>query len=109
MPSPVSKRESPLKDTIKRLLLANGFSPCWRAGAGPYSPSGVSDILACAPDGRFVAIEVKVGSNNLTKRQDEFLKMVAKNGGIAILAYNVADVQDALYNAGIVTTWPVFK
>jgi len=57
---------------------------------------GVPDILACAPDGKFIAIEVKYGSNTTSKLQDYNIDLINKNNGIAIVAYDLATVQYAL-------------
>jgi hypothetical protein len=46
---------------------------------------GVADILACI-DGRFVAIEVKVGRDTQRQTQKPFQRAVEANGGIYVLA-----------------------
>lgn len=53
---------------------------------------GVPDILACAPNGQFVAIEVKYGSNKASKLQDYNIDLINKNGGLAFIAYDLATV-----------------
>jgi len=53
---------------------------------------GVSDILGIYK-GRFLAIECKVKPSKPSKNQKDFLKNVAEHGGIAIIAYELDDVQ----------------
>lgn len=65
---------------------------------------GVSDILGIVPMstdgdgiiGRSLAIEAKVGRNKPTPDQLAFLDMVRRAGGLAIVAYSVDDVEQAL-------------
>lgn len=52
---------------------------------------GVSDIIACTPCGRFVAVEVKTGRDRVRPEQEWFLQDVQKRGGIAIVCYNTID------------------
>jgi len=58
---------------------------------GHYIPAGrrgVSDILGLAPDGKFVAIEVKTPErrNNISIHQQDFLDRIREHGGIAFVA-----------------------
>lgn len=46
---------------------------------------GVSDVLACIR-GRFVAVEVKVGSDTQRKTQKPFQAAIEAQGGIYVLA-----------------------
>mgnify|MGYP001602956253 CR=1 FL=1 len=57
---------------------------------------GISDIIGCSPEGRFVAIEVKKAGGSATVAQNDFLKRIEANGGIAILAYSIDDVMNVL-------------
>lgn len=61
-----------------------------------YSEKGISDIIACSVQGRFVAIEVKKPGGKASEDQLDFLKRVRANGGIGILAYSLDDVVEAL-------------
>lgn len=63
---------------------------------------GVSDVLGCTSDGRFVAVECKAKDNTLAPEQIAFLNTIQAKGGIACVAYTLDDVQDALTAAGIV-------
>ena len=57
---------------------------------------GISDIIGCDKNGRFVAIEVKKKGGKPTLEQTFFLERVSHNNGIAILAYSLDDVIDKL-------------
>jgi len=46
--------------------------------------AGVPDIVACAPDGRFWAVEVKRPGQKPSKLQLAHLRMVTKAGGVAL-------------------------
>ena len=58
----------------------------------PGGYAGVSDIIGCLPDGRFLAVEVKRKGNMPTEAQAEFLKSVIKQGGVAIIARSINDI-----------------
>ncbi len=60
--------------------------------------AGISDIIACSRIGRFVAIEVKTDGDTPTDLQLLYLEDVADRGGVAILAYSLQDVIDALHD-----------
>ena len=57
--------------------------------------AGTADILVCF-NGRYVAIECKVGDNKPTKLQNEFLSSVREAGGIAFAAWSIEDVDREL-------------
>jgi len=50
---------------------------------------GSSDIVGIAPDGRFLAIEVKTPTGRPTKEQLRFIEAVRNAGGIAGIARSV--------------------
>ena len=54
--------------------------------------SGNPDIICCY-QGRFIAIEVKNKGNEATKLQQHKLEQIMLAGGIAMVAYSVADVK----------------
>jgi hypothetical protein len=58
----------------------------------PASERGIADIIACAPNGQFWAIEVKTPKGRVTDEQLEFLGAVRQKGGVGILARSVDDV-----------------
>lgn len=52
---------------------------------------GVSDIIACSPSGRFVAIEVKRRSGKPTDAQIDFIGTISKKNGLAAICYSIDD------------------
>lgn len=53
---------------------------------------GISDLIACSPTGKFVAIEVKRKGGVVSDDQFAFIKNVTLNKGIALVAYSLDDV-----------------
>jgi hypothetical protein len=60
------------------------------------SRPGTSDITGCSKDGKFIAIECKIGKNKPTDLQNAYLEEIRKRGGIAIVAYDLKDVEAVL-------------
>jgi hypothetical protein len=104
---------TPEGDLVKVCLQYLQFTGvyCWRQNTGAnavkakgaqkrrfirYGMPGISDILGCMPDGRFIAVECKVGKNALTTDQRVFLETIRDAGGIGIVARSVDDVVEAL-------------
>lgn len=58
----------------------------------PLGQKGISDLLCCAPGGKFVAIEVKAEGGKLSDHQAVFLDEVRRAGGTAIVAYSLDKV-----------------
>ena len=87
--------------------------PAWRNNTGGerkiykshvrfirYGPKGGSDIFAIRPrDGKFVALEAKVGKRKPTKEQQIFLDEVHNANAVAIVFYD--RVEDALIQLGL--------
>lgn len=61
-----------------------------------FGEIGISDIIGCSPEGKFVAIEVKKHGGVATEAQKDFLKRIEQNGGISLLAYSIDDVMNVL-------------
>lgn len=59
----------------------------WRSGI-----RGASDIIGVSKDGRFIAVECKIGKNTVNPNQAEFLREVASRGGIAVIVYSIDDL-----------------
>ena len=57
---------------------------------------GISDIIGILPDGRFLALEAKVGNNKVTVSQSGFLGRIQDSGGVARVVRSVQDVIDVL-------------
>lgn len=60
------------------------------------SVSGVSDIIGCLPDGRFLAVECKRPGNEPTSDQSDFLNAIRRRGGVALVVYDAADLAEIL-------------
>ena len=56
---------------------------------------GVSDIIVCC-NGRFGAIELKVGKNKPTKLQERFLSNIQSAGGFSFVCRTVDEVRAAI-------------
>jgi hypothetical protein len=61
---------------------------------------GVSDILGCLPGGRLLAVECKGPGNCPTRAQLAFLDAVANAGGLAVVVYDIWDLEAALDATG---------
>lgn len=61
---------------------------------------GILDIAACAPGGRFIAIEVKFGYNKASKLQEYNIKRVRETGGVALLVWSLEELVQQLKNEG---------
>lgn len=57
---------------------------------------GTSDITGCSKDGRFIAIECKIRPNTPTELQEAYLAEIRKRGGIAVVVYELNDVEAIL-------------
>jgi|TARA_Y100000310_G_scaffold110581_1_gene108968 Holliday junction resolvase len=60
----------------------------WRSGV-----PGSSDILGISQNGKFIAVECKIGKNRPTEKQQEFLGKIRGHGGYAIVAHSLEDVE----------------
>jgi len=77
----------------------NNTAGIYKQATNSYIPShakGVSDIIGLTKQGVFIAIEVKRRSGKLSPNQKAFLEAIRASGGIAILAYDLADVEKIL-------------
>jgi hypothetical protein len=62
----------------------------------PRLLSGVADIIGVLPNGRFFAIECKVGKNKQTPSQIEFQKNIEANQGVYMVATQLEGVETYL-------------
>lgn len=90
---------------MKAIMLALSEAGCtvWRNQSGAYTDPrsknfirygvgvGGSDILGIAPNGKFLAVEVKTATGRPTKEQLNFIDVINKRGGIAGIARSVND------------------
>lgn len=85
----VAKRRIPTKKELQALIRS-----CYRKNNGL---NGTSDIQGYQKKtGRFIAVEVKAGSDTLKPHQAAFLQEVKRNGGIAIVARDFDGFLDEL-------------
>lgn len=80
------KLEKHFENKIKRFL--NTLPNTWhfKHWAGPYSPSGIPDIIACV-NGRFVGIEVKKDSGKVSKLQERNIRLINNVNGVGVILY----------------------
>ena len=78
-------KEQQLQKQILKYLEAKGY---YTVKSIVSNKKGVPDILACSPEGRFVAIEVKAPGklNTVSALQDYNLQQINSNQGLAIVA-----------------------
>lgn len=86
-------KEQDLVAKIIKLLVAHGFDVvkiirCNR--------NGVSDIIACAPNGIFWAIEVKIGNNKPSPLQLYYIEQIKQRNGVAFVTWDIATVKTYL-------------
>lgn len=85
--------ESKLQAKIIKWLKAEGH---WVFKVIQANRSGIPDIVGCTTTGFFFAIEVKFGNNKASELQKYNLREIQARGGIAVLAYSLDDVKQAL-------------
>lgn len=62
-----------------------------RFGLCPGSSDLVGILTTPTHGGRFFALEIKCGRGRLTKEQERWLEMIRGRGGVAMVAYSVAE------------------
>jgi hypothetical protein len=102
-------RETDLIKACLQLLQARGVL-AWRTNAGAlkigrrflrfHSIDGVSDILGCLRDGRFLAVEVKLPGREPTVAQAAFLRAIQMAGGLAALVTDLRQLETILEREG---------
>jgi len=83
--------ERDITAAILRLLKRTPHCFCWKEHGGMYGTAGIPDIIACI-GGRFVAFEVKVPGNKLTKLQEITLQRIKDAKGQAFKVTSAAEV-----------------
>lgn len=93
-------RETELVKQCLELLKLRGIF-AWRQNTGAmrignrlvrFGQRGIADILGVLPDGRFLAIECKVGNRKVTTEQNAFLDSVEANGGVALVVRSLDEL-----------------
>lgn len=86
--------ESALVAKIKTYLKSKGayVEKIWGGG---FQSAGIPDLIACYK-GRFLGIEVKVGSNGPSEIQLAKIALIKKAGGIGIVVWSLQEVIDVI-------------
>ena len=85
--TPEGKVKAEIKDYLKSLTGCWHFMPFM----GGYGVRGIPDIIGCYK-GRFFAIEVKSEEGKVSPWQARVLALIAKAGGIALVARGAEEV-----------------
>ncbi len=106
-------KESDLVRTCLQWLTLHGIF-CWRSSNHAvrrvakgrefyafHGLRGVSDVLAVAPGGRLICIEVKARSGKLRPDQALFLDEVNRRGGVGLVVRSLADLEAGLRAEGV--------
>ena len=80
----ISGPENTVKKRVKALLDRHEIFN-FPIAASPYGVGGISDRLACLPNGKFLAIECKAPGKKPTPLQDQFLMRVQSLHGFAFV------------------------
>lgn len=78
--------EKIFENEIKKYLLRLPNTWFYKNWSGPYSKSGIPDIIACV-NGHFVAIEVKGPSGHASELQKRNIKLIKDSKGYACVVY----------------------
>lgn len=78
--------EKIFENEIKKFL--NKLPNTWyfKYWAGPYSKSGIPDIIACV-NGHFVALEVKAENGHASELQKRNVRLIEESNGVALIVY----------------------
>jgi len=87
--------ETELTKAIRHLLDRLGIWNWKPVQQGFGCKKGIPDIICCW-QGKFLAIEVKVGNNTTSEHQDKVMKEILRAGGITFVARSIDDVIDKL-------------
>ena len=94
-----------LMEVLKALRNHSAVAWCERQNSGAakvggrfirFGWRGCSDIIGQLKDGRLLACEVKAPKGKLREEQQIFIDQVNHAGGVAFMARNYLDVQEAL-------------
>lgn len=97
------EREQDIQKAISDYLTISGFVVFKHHSTGTtvrngktiylkYGEKGISDLIACSPQGQFWAIEVKKKGGAVSDEQKEFIRRVTHCGGKGFVAYSIDDV-----------------
>lgn len=63
-----------------------------------FSARGVPDIIMCI-NGKFIAVELKVGNNKPTPLQEDYIARINQANGSAYVLYSLDDFKEVIENA----------
>lgn len=86
----MTKPEKKLQDKVVRYLKDRGIY-CLNLYGDGRSGKGKPDIIACIK-GKFVAMELKVGANDMQADQVIHKRRIEKSGGLHYTPYTIDDV-----------------
>lgn len=72
--------------TPKEKMIVKQTGWFFKHWAGPYSPSGIPDIICCV-NGKFVGIEVKADDGHASELQKRNIDLINKSNGIGLIIY----------------------
>lgn len=112
MPTLPRQNESALVNSCLAFLPVAGVM-AWRNNTGARSETykgkpryirhglclGSSDIIGIMPDGRFLAVECKVGKAQPTALQQAFIESVKQQGGLALCVWTLPELVRAIRDA----------
>lgn len=78
--------EKEFENKIKKFLDSLPKTWYFKYWAGPYSKSGIPDIIACV-NGYFVAIEVKAENGKASELQKRNIRLIEKCNGVTMIVY----------------------
>lgn len=78
--------EKAFENEIKKFLSSLPNTYYFKYWAGPYSKSGIPDIIACV-NGHFVAIEVKADKGHPSELQKHNIRLIQSAKGYACIVY----------------------
>jgi hypothetical protein len=82
---------------VKRLAIKKTLRTCYRKS---HDRLGASDIIGFnKKTGRFIAIEIKAGTDKLSPAQSFFLDQVKKSGGVAGVVRSFEDLVNLISHA----------
>jgi hypothetical protein len=86
--------ESQLKEKVMRYIKAK-YPNAWLYKSADRWTSGIPDLILCI-DGKFIAIELKVGNNKPTRIQQYVLKKIQEAGGQSGVCRSLNEVKTFL-------------
>ncbi|MCI6278084.1 MAG: VRR-NUC domain-containing protein [Clostridium sp.] len=78
--------EKQFENQIKKFLDKLPKTWYFKFWAGPYSKSGIPDIIGCV-NGKFIALEVKAENGRASELQKRNIRLIEQCGGYARIVY----------------------